>query len=87
MTVTALGFPLPSDFQTWGYVVGRIVQAIADTSDDEDDYPEGIPATGTVRFTPLNALARTLDYPALIQLRPVECPLNDLGQLITGTAY
>lgn len=62
MTTTALGFPLPADFQTWGYVTGRIVQAIADTTDDDDDYPEGIPATGSVRFTPLNALARTLDY-------------------------
>lgn len=55
--------PLPSDI-TYGYVVGRLVYAVADTAADPDPYPDGKPATGSVTFTPYsNAVISTNGAP------------------------
>jgi hypothetical protein len=46
----------------YGYVSGRYVLVIGDTSDDEDVYPDAVPAEGKVTFTPV---AVTETYPEL----------------------
>ncbi|PYG00146.1 hypothetical protein SAMN05216184_10485 [Georgenia satyanarayanai] len=42
---------LPPDV-TYGYVADRILRGVMDTDRDSDDLPDGIPAQGTVTFTP-----------------------------------
>ena len=60
MTVT-----IPTSEAQYGYVVGRVIRALGDTT-DADDKPDAVAATGSVSFTPKNSLGRTSDYSAFI---------------------
>ena len=56
MTVT-----IPTSEAQYGYVVGRVIRALGDTT-DADDKPDAVAATGSVSFTPKNSLGRTTGY-------------------------
>ena len=47
--------PIPAD-ATYGYVVGRWIKAVGDTTLDPDGLPDGEPVSGTVTLIPLNSL-------------------------------
>lgn len=72
--------PIPTSEAQYGYVVGRVIRAIADGMDD-DDKPDMQAATGTVTFTPKARLGRTSDYRAFVVREPIVCPLNVQGYL------
>ena len=69
MTLTSL----PTEY-TFGKVVARIIQAVADGS-DEDRYPDMIAATGVVTFKPKQKQRKTVDYRALVLNQPIRCRL------------
>ena len=69
MTLTSL----PTEY-TFGKVVARIIQAVADGS-DEDRYPDMIAATGVVTFKPKQKQRKTADYRALVLNQPIRCRL------------
>ena len=56
MTIT---FPLPTELQGVGRVVGRFIVVTPDTVNDVDVYPEARGATGSVTFTPATKLSKT----------------------------
>ena len=49
---------LPASY-SWGFVVGQVIHAIADTTADVDRLPQARAATGTIRFEPLAHAALT----------------------------
>lgn len=71
----------PSDVQ-FGYVVGRIVRAVADSGDTGRD-PDFIPASGTVTFKPLRSVQYSEEYPATIIKEAILCSISpDTGELL-----
>ena len=76
MTVT-----VPTSEAQYGYVVGRVIRALGDTT-DADDKPDAVAATGSVSFTPKNSLGRTSDYSAFIVREKITAPLDAQGNLV-----
>ena len=73
---------LPAGYE-WGFVVGQIIEAIADQAGDADRFPESRPMTGTVRFEPLVEMQTvTTPTPAFVAHKKVTVNLNDDGELI-----
>ena len=73
---------LPAGYE-WGFVVGQIIEAIADQAGDADRFPESRPMSGTVRFEPLVELQTvTTPTPAFVAHKKVTVNLNDDGELI-----
>lgn len=65
---------LPPEYE-YGYVIGRVVQRVADTAVDEDRLPEAKGATGSVTFTPLTT--RTVASNAIVLDGPTTVTLNN----------
>jgi hypothetical protein len=61
---------------TYGKVVGRFLAAVGDTTADADIYPDGVPLTGTVVFTP---------SASAILLQGVQSPVTVLPAPVTAT--
>ena len=76
MTVT-----IPTSEAQYGYVVGRVIRALGDTT-DPDDKPDAVAATGKVTFTPKSQLGRTSDYSAFIVREKIDAPLDAQGNLV-----
>ena len=76
MTVT-----VPTSEAQYGYVVGRVIRALGDTT-DVDDKPDAVAATGKVTFTPKSSLGRTSDYSAFIVREKIDAPLDAQGNLV-----
>lgn len=76
MTVT-----IPTSEAQYGYVVGRVIRALGDTT-DVDDKPDAVAATGKVTFAPKNSLGRTSDYSAFIVREKLDAPLDTQGNLV-----
>ena len=76
MTVT---FPLPTELQGVGRVVGRFIVVTPDTVNDADAYPEARGATGTVTFTPSTKLSKTTDYHAFVGHPSKTFPVDAYG--------
>lgn len=76
MTVT---FPLPTELQGVGRVVGRFIVVTPDTISDADVYPEARGATGTVTFTPSTKLSKTTDYHAFVGHPSKTFPVDAYG--------
>jgi hypothetical protein len=73
---------LPSNV-SYGTVVGRYLIAYQDGI-DADVYPDGIPCTGKIYFTPsVESLRNTTSSPTPVTIipRPVVCELNADGYL------
>ena len=83
MTVT-----IPTSEAQYGYVVGRVIRALGDTT-DADDKPDAVAAAGSMSFTPKAPLGRTTDYSAFIVREKITVPLDTQGNLVTysGTVY
>lgn len=83
---------MPDDFlpvsYTFGKVVGRVVKAIADTSEDVDDKPQARPATGTVTFTPKETLRKVADdgsgQSVFVTAGPSVANLSSSGRILDG---
>jgi len=74
---------LPSNV-TYGTVVGRFLLAYADGV-DSDVFPDGVPAKGTVLFTPSAKALKNLNAsPAPVTILPgtIECSLDTDGYLL-----
>ena len=76
MTVT-----VPTSEAQYGYVVGRVIRALGDTT-DADDKPDAVAAIGKVTFTPKATLGRTTDYSAFIVREKITAPLDAQGNLV-----
>lgn len=73
--------PPPSDVQ-FGYVVGRIVRAVADSGDTGRD-PDFTPASGIITFKPLRSVQYSTTYPATIIKEAITCTISpDTGDLL-----
>lgn len=72
--------PLPLLERTWGFVVGRIIQAVADTTADLDRLPEAKASKGTITFDPLEKLHRTST--AFVWVDKVTATLGPTGELV-----
>jgi hypothetical protein len=78
---------LPNSY-TFGKVVGRIVKAIADTSEDVDDKPQARPAQGKVIFTPKETLRKVADdgtgQSVFVTSGASEANLSSSGRILDG---
>ena len=70
--------PVPTSEAQYGYVVGRVIRAIADGV-DADNKPDIKAATGSVTFLPKAKLGRTSDYSAFVVREQIICPLDWQG--------
>ena len=70
---------MPPEIARYGYVTARVIRTIGDTTDDADEYPDAVGATGTIVFTPLVQRRRTSDYEAFVLHEPVTCTLDSDG--------
>lgn len=61
-----------------GYVYNRVLRAIGDRPEDEDRFPDGIPAKGTVTFTPKNSVKQVVsnDTGVTVTREPVVCTIH-----------
>lgn len=76
-----MSLPLPAE-HTWGFVVGRIIHATADTTADVDRLPEARAAKGSIRFEPRSKLSKVLTSPtAFVGYEVATATLNSLGEL------
>lgn len=66
---------LPDEVQ-YGFVYGKTLLAIGDTTDDVDRFPDGVAAKGIVRFTPKVTILRTETDPATIIKQRIECKIH-----------
>lgn len=76
MTIT---FPLPTELQGVGRVVGRFIVVTPDTVNDVDVYPEARGSTGSVTFTPSTKLSKTADYAAFVGHPSKTFPVDAYG--------
>lgn len=65
---------LPDEI-TYGFVADRVLLAVGDTTDDTDRFPDGVPAKGTVTFTPERDTHYTQQTPATVLQQPIECTI------------
>ena len=73
---------LPTSYG-FGLVVARVIHAVADSTGDIDRTPEARPASGTVRFEPLNKLPRITDGPTtFVGHETVTATLGPTGELL-----
>ena len=72
----------PGSEKDFGFVTAQIMLNVADDN-DEDDLPNYVPASGTVKFSPKEVLLVT-DDPALFLTREtVLCPIDpDTGKMV-----
>lgn len=61
-----------------GYVYNRVLRAIGDRPEDEDRFPDGIPAKGTVTFTPKNSVKQVVSNSTGVTVtrEPVVCTIH-----------
>lgn len=71
----------PPENYTYGTVVGRFLSSIADSA-DADRYPDVIPATGKVVFTPNATYYKNTAWPATFINTPIEGTLDAAGFLV-----
>lgn len=70
---------------SYGRVVGRFLHAIGDGPADVDEFPDGLPAQGTVTFTPSAAWLLDLSaapVPVTVYPGPITCTLDAEGYLV-----
>ena len=73
---------LPPSYD-YGLVVGRVIHAVADSTDDVDRTPEARPASGTVRFEPTTKLRKILVAPTtFVAHETVVATLGPTGELL-----
>ena len=73
---------LPASY-SWGFVVGQVIHAIADTTADVDRLPQARAATGTIRFEPLETLRKVTAEPAaFVAHEVVTATLGATGEMV-----
>ena len=77
-----MSLTLPGEY-TWGFVVGKVILALADTVADGDRLPEARAATGTIRFEPVDKLRKVVTSPsAFVAHEAVVVTLGPTGELV-----
>lgn len=66
---------------TYGTVVGRFARQVADTTDDVDRYPDLLPSTGSVTFTPSVSYFKNNAMPVTFVTNPIVGTLDANGYL------
>lgn len=77
---------LPSSIE-YGTITGRFMEAVIDSA-DADLFPDGVPASGSVTFTP--AVSRVVitggdTEPMTVILQPIQAKLDDEGYVSSPT--
>lgn len=64
-----------------GYVYDKILRAVADSTSDDDRFPDGLAAQGRVIFTPAHALLQLTEDGRGVKVtkEPVVCRISDGG--------
>lgn len=79
--------PLPGSYE-YGFVVGRVLRAMADTAEDVDDKPQARAAAGQVLFKPTEVLRKVLDdgtgKAAFITSGTEVATLSSSGRILDG---
>lgn len=78
-------FDPPASDKHYGFVVGRIIRRIGDSTLDPDAYPDAANVEGVVRFTPMEKVVKSENYRAIVFREPIDAPLDDRG-FITNTS-
>ncbi len=83
MSLPVTAEPLPSSFTSFGKVVGRVIQLVADTAADTDNKPEAKGGVGRITFTPKDVIRTTaeVDYPAIVLHATATATLSANGTL------
>lgn len=76
---------IPEDLK-FGYVTDRVLLAIGD-GDDEDRFPDVIPAVGSVTFTPIAPNQLVYGGTATIAKQAVTCRIGDDGNLLGPSGW
>lgn len=78
---------LPPEIE-YGFVSGRTIYAVGDTTADDDRYPDAVSATGTVIFTPVNAMRILTQNPAIVVKKPIICTIDpETGELVDEAGH
>lgn len=78
---------LPGEY-TFGFVTGRIIQAVADSPADDDRFPEARAATGQITFKPSVELRKSSShYHAFVGFTTVAAKLDKLGRLVDDQTW
>lgn len=85
MTESFNVFDPPASDKRYGFVVGRIIRRIGDTTLDTDSYPDAANINGRVRFTPVESVTKSSDYRAIVFREPVDADLDSYGYVTSSS--
>lgn len=78
---------LPGEY-SFGFVTGRVIQAVADSPADDDRFPEARAATGYIQFKPSVELRKSsYHYRAFVGFTTVVTNLDKLGRLVDDQTW
>ena len=78
-------FPPPASDAKCGYVVGRLIRHVGDTTLDPDHLLDASNVQGTVTFTPAQRQTKSSNYSAFVFRDPVTVQLDELGHIMNTT--
>ena len=78
-------FPPPASEAKHGYVVGRLIRRVGDTTLDPDLFVDASNVQGTVTFTPAQRQAKSSNYSAFVFRDPITVQLDELGHIMNTT--
>ena len=78
-------FPPPASDAKHGYVVGRLIRRVGDTTLDPDLFVDASNVQGTVTFTPAQRQAKSSNYSAFVFRDPITVQLDELGHIMNTT--
>ena len=78
-------FPPPASDAKYGYVVGRLIRRVGDTTLDPDLFVDASNVQGTVTFTPAQRQTKSSNYSAFVFRDPITVQLDELGHIMNTT--
>ena len=78
-------FPPPASDAKHGYVVGRLIRRIGDTTLDPDLLVDASNVQGTVTFTPAQRQTKSTNYTAFVFRDPITVQIDELGHIMNTT--
>lgn len=78
-------FPPPASEAKHGYVVGRLIRRVGDTTLDPDLFIDASNVQGTVTFTPAQRQTKSSNYSAFVFRDPITVQLDELGHIMNTT--
>ena len=78
-------FSPPESDSHYGYVVGRVIRRIGDTTLDVEPYLDAANVTGLIKFVPVRPLDTSENYSAFVYRETISCPLDEFGHLLNSS--